>query len=113
VCSTTYPSLLPIYLAEARERVSALADAADMLLDAPTDRHAWVLVRRSAHGLAGNSAMMGFNAIAETAKALERRAAELSDAANADTDDVLLVDRGSQALRSLIECVARSQENGS
>jgi len=102
-----YPALVPIYLAEAEERLCSLEDAADMLIHEPTDRLGWSLVRRTSHALAGNSAMMGFDGVAYLARALERRAIEV-ETREVGADDVLTVDRGLEAMRILIASVRKS-----
>jgi chemotaxis protein histidine kinase CheA len=102
-----YKALLPIYLGEADERLRSLEQALDALRLTSADYRAWGAVKQSAHALAGNSAMMGFDAIARTARVVERHATEIEDGGQAGPDEVLFVDRGFQALRCLLECVGR------
>jgi len=102
-----YSALLPIYLDEATERLGSLEGAVDTVLATPADRGAWDVVKQAAHALAGNSAMMGFAAVAQTARTIEQRARAVEEASVAGLSDALFVDRGFGALRCLIECVAR------
>lgn len=105
-----FNALLPIYLEEASDRLGSLELAVDALHMAPADARAWGAVRRVAHALAGNSAMLGLAAVAQIAHTVEQRAQRAEGAAWADRADVLFVDRGFGALRCLIECVARRAE---
>jgi HPt (histidine-containing phosphotransfer) domain-containing protein len=102
-----FSALLPIYLDEAQERLGTLERAADELLVAPLNQQAWSTVKQIAHALAGNSAMMGFGAVARAARTIEERAIAVETAFDAARADALFVDRGFGALRCLIECVAR------
>jgi HPt (histidine-containing phosphotransfer) domain-containing protein len=113
MADTHFTALLPIYLEEATERLGSLGSAVDSVLTAPTDHQAWHVVRRSAHALAGNSAMMGLAALADVARRIELRAAAVEDDARAGRADALFVNRGVRDLRRMLERVAQcSQLNG-
>jgi HPt (histidine-containing phosphotransfer) domain-containing protein len=104
-----YNTLLPIYLDEAVERMRSMEQALETLRRTSADQVAWGAVKQSAHALAGNSAMMGFEGLAKTARVLERHAADVQNG-GAGPAEVLFLDRGFQALRCLLECVGRNTE---
>jgi chemotaxis protein histidine kinase CheA len=102
VCSND-PALLPLYLADARDRLGSLKAAVDVLRQAPADRAAWDTLRGAAHALAGNSAMMGFTATADTARAIEQLAMAVEREGLGTSDDVGLADLGFLALGRQLE----------
>lgn len=99
-------TLMEAFLADAAERMAALLDARVVLETDHADREAWDKVRRAGHTIAGNAAMMGFDAVAHVARAVERRAAALAQEVRGEFADVLVLDGERLSLERLVAALA-------
>jgi chemotaxis protein histidine kinase CheA len=83
-----------------------LLDARVVLETTPADPTAWDQVRRAAHAIAGNAALIGLDALAKTARSIERRAVAIGEG-SAGIDDVWLLDAERDMLGRLIRASHR------
>lgn len=90
--------LLEIFLAEAREVLAALATAQAALAADPADRAALKTLRRGFHTLKGSGRMVGLQALAETARAVEQRISHPLDAREPADDALLSLIEAARAL---------------
>lgn len=104
--ATTGRTLLEAFLADAEERMAALLEARVVLETHAADGPAWDQVRRAGHTIAGNAAMMGFDALAYVARGMERRAAALVEQGHGEFGDVLVLDGERSSLERLIAAIA-------
>jgi chemotaxis protein histidine kinase CheA len=93
--------LLGVFMADAEERMRALLQARVVLETAPADPQAWDQVRRAAHTVAGNAAMMGLDGVAKAARTMERRSVAVAERGGVPAD-VWALDGALGALRRLL-----------
>jgi len=99
-------TLLEAFLLDAAERMQAFLESRVILETHPADRDAWDQVRRAGHTIAGNAAMMGFEALAYVARGVERRAKVLVEQGRGELGDVLVLDGEYASLERLITTIA-------
>lgn len=68
-----YRRMLPVFVAEAEQKLDAMYDAIATLAIVPEDAEARRAVARAVHTIKGNAAMLGLAAIADTAERAESR----------------------------------------
>lgn len=78
-----------------------LLEARVVLETSPTDVTAWDQVRRVAHAIAGNAALVGLDALAKAARSIERRAIALGEG-SPRMDDVWALDAEREVLGRLM-----------
>ena len=71
--SAVYRRLLPVFIAEAEERLDAMFGAIGTLATAPDDAEARRVLARAVHTIKGNAAALGLAGIVGTAEDMERR----------------------------------------
>jgi len=81
-----YELLMEAFLLDAEKQMRALLEARVVLETAPADADAWDQVRRGAHTIAGNAAMMGFDDIMRAGRSLERRAIAVAERGGVASD---------------------------
>jgi chemotaxis protein histidine kinase CheA len=81
-----YALLMEAFLLDAAKQMGALLEARVVLETAPADGDAWDQVRRGAHTIAGNAAMMGFDDVVRAGRSLERRAIAVAERGGAAPD---------------------------
>ncbi len=67
-----YRRMLPVFVAEAEQRLDTMHEATGMLALAPNDGVARDAIARAVHTIKGNAAMLGLSAIVRAAERLER-----------------------------------------
>lgn len=110
--TTTDQALMKAFLLDARERMSALREARTALETDATDRAAWDQVRHAGHTIAGNASMMGFDALAQVARNVERRTAGLMRDLTGAAGDVVGLDDECAVLRRLIAAIVAAEPGG-
>lgn len=104
--SCTEDALMEAFRADAVDRMRALAAARVILETAPADPASWDEVRRVAHTIAGNAAMMGFERLARAARGMERRAVAVAERGGVH-EDVWSLDGERETLERLLRAAGQ------